>query len=72
MPRRARLVGRILRTLPRASALPWHRVVRADGTIAPRGDAASERHQARLLRAEGVALDVRGRVDLARYRWTPP
>lgn len=69
--RRARLVGRVLRDLPPGSALPWHRVVRADGSIAPRGDGASERLQARLLAAEGVALDARGRVDLGRYRWTP-
>jgi len=41
--------------------VPWHRVVRSDGTV-PKGVA-----QLRLLRAEGVP--IRGhRVDLAQAR----
>ena len=54
-PGAPRLVGRVLRE--RGAEVPWHRVVRADGTFH-----GSER-QAALLTAEGVAL--RGaRVDL--------
>jgi alkylated DNA nucleotide flippase Atl1 len=53
-----RLVGRILAT---SHDLPWHRVVRADGTI-PQGQPQRE-----LLMAEGVPM--RGdRVDLDRAR----
>ena len=43
---------------------PWHRVVRADGSLAE----AVAPEQSRRLGAEGV--DVRGgRVDLKKYRW---
>lgn len=46
--------------------LPWHRVLRADGTPAPH--LAAE--QFRRLGAEGVPSDGE-RVDLGRYRWPP-
>jgi methylated-DNA-protein-cysteine methyltransferase related protein len=51
-----RMVGHVLATT--TARLPWHRVVRADGSL-PLGDA-----QAKRLRREGVPF--RGdRVDLA-------
>ncbi|TMC38915.1 MAG: cysteine methyltransferase [Chloroflexi bacterium] len=54
-----RLVGRVLATTH--EGVPWHRVVRADGTI-PKG-----RRQRELLLSEGVPM--RGdRVDIARAR----
>jgi methylated-DNA-protein-cysteine methyltransferase-like protein len=60
-PRAPRLVGRILAT---DEALPWHRVVRADGSI-PRGN-----RQRELLVAEGVPM--RGeRVDMRDARIPP-
>jgi methylated-DNA-protein-cysteine methyltransferase-like protein len=60
-PAAPRLVGRILAT---NHDLPWHRVVRADGTL-PKGQA----QHGRLL-AEGVPL--RGdRVDLTQARLPP-
>ena len=44
--------------------VPWHRVVRADGSL------AKGAHQRRLLEAEGVPF--RGeRVDM-RVAWSPP
>jgi methylated-DNA-protein-cysteine methyltransferase related protein len=49
--RSARLVGRILAV--DGHDLPWHRVLRADGTCAPH---IATEQQARL-RAEGVFLD---------------
>ncbi|MEW6071429.1 MAG: MGMT family protein [Planctomycetota bacterium] len=69
---RARQVGYALRNLPAGSALPWHRVLNAQGRISVR--TASGRpspEQRRRLRAEGVALDARGRVDLGRFGWRP-
>jgi methylated-DNA-protein-cysteine methyltransferase-like protein len=58
-PKAPRLVGRILATTHQD--LPWHRVVRADGSI-PMG-----RRQRQLLLREGVPL--RGeRVDLRQAR----
>lgn len=59
-----RLVGRILSE--DGHDLPWHRVLRADGTPAPH----LRREQLERLRAEGVLAD-RERVDLRRYRWEP-
>lgn len=55
IPGRARLVGRIL--AEDGHDLPWHRVLRADGTCAPH--IAAE--QAARLRVEGVLL-VDGRL----------
>jgi alkylated DNA nucleotide flippase Atl1 len=58
-PAAPRLVGHVLATT--AEDVPWHRVVRADGTV------AKGRRQLDRLRHEGVPL--RGdRVDLARAR----
>ena len=58
-PHAPRLVGRVLATT--SENVPWHRVVRADGTI-PKGS-----RQRELLRREGVPM--RGdRVDLDRAR----
>ena len=68
LPRRARLVARVLRELPPGSRLPWHRVLAAPGRIAAHPGATQ---QVRKLRAEGVAVSATGRVDLARYGWSP-
>ena len=58
-PRAPRLVGHVLATTD--LDLPWHRVVRADGSL------AKGRRQRELLLREGVAM--RGeRVDLKRAR----
>ncbi|MEC3982861.1 MGMT family protein [Amycolatopsis sp. H20-H5] len=46
--------------------LPWHRVLRANGTPAPH----LVHEQLELLRAEGVLADDE-RVDLKKYRWRP-
>jgi alkylated DNA nucleotide flippase Atl1 len=45
--------------------VPWHRVVRSDGSCAP----GVRDRQVALLRAEGVPMDGT-RVDMARARWT--
>ncbi|MEO8459245.1 MAG: MGMT family protein [Dokdonella sp.] len=68
LPRRARMVGKVLRDAPDGSNLPWFRVVRADGRIALPPRSAGFREQTRRLRAEGVPV-VRGRIDLTRYGW---
>jgi methylated-DNA-protein-cysteine methyltransferase-like protein len=61
LPGRARLVGRIL--AEDGHDLPWHRVLRADGTPAPH--LAAE--QLARLRAEGVLAEG-GRIPIRRYR----
>ena len=62
-PRRARFVGFAMRVCP--DHLPWHRVVKADGSIAG-GDFAPIREM--LLRKENVPFLPDGRVDMEKCR----
>lgn len=57
-----RLVGRIL--AEDGHDLPWHRILRADGTPAPH----LEEEQLERLRAEGVLADG-NRVNMRKHRW---
>ena len=64
VPGRARLVAKIL-SGHNDPALPWHRVLRADGRIAFPPESRGFAEQCRRLRAEGV--EVRnGRVQMPR------
>jgi methylated-DNA-protein-cysteine methyltransferase-like protein len=70
LPRRARLVGRVLQRLDPVTQIPWHRVVNAKGEVSYSlsrngGDAL----QRRLLEKEGIRFDDRNRLDLERCRW---
>jgi methylated-DNA-protein-cysteine methyltransferase related protein len=62
-PGAARAVGNILRN---GDALPWWRVIGANGRLVP----GHEREHARRLRAEGVSV-VDGRVPRPRAPATP-
>ena len=64
LPGRARLAAKVLsgNTDP---ALPWHRVLRADGRIAFPEGSEGYLEQAQRLRAEGVAV-ANGRVRMPR------
>ena len=68
--RRARMVGRALRSLPHGSDVPWHRVVNARGEISLPAVSDSGRAQRRRLEEEGVTFRE-GRIDLDRFRWRP-
>jgi methylated-DNA-protein-cysteine methyltransferase-like protein len=68
LPRRARLVGRVLRETPADANVPWYRVLRADGRIAFPAGSCGFREQVRHLAGEGVLVN-KGRVDLARHGW---
>ena len=70
LPRRARLVGRVLQCLGPASDIPWHRVVNAKGEVSysPSRDGGDVIQQ-RLLEKEGLEFDDRNRFDLKRFRW---
>lgn len=67
LPGRARLVARVLSQGDGIDKLPWHRVLRADGRIAPRPSAHEQRER---LERENVEF-VNGRVDLQRFGWLP-
>lgn len=68
LPRRARLVGTVLKHTPASRDLPWFRVINSSGRISlPAGSDAYARQKQKLER-EGVIF--RGdRVDMKRYRW---
>lgn len=66
LPGKARLVGRALGRAPRRMALPWHRVVNAQGKISfPDGSDKGAR-QRRLLEDEGVEFEDDA-IDLERF-----
>jgi methylated-DNA-protein-cysteine methyltransferase-like protein len=65
----ARQVGYALHALPDGTLVPWHRVVNAGGRVSPRAVPGAELVQQILLEREGIQLDARGRVPLARVQW---
>ncbi|NDC34290.1 MAG: methylated-DNA--[protein]-cysteine S-methyltransferase [Synechococcaceae bacterium WB9_2_112] len=69
----ARQVGWALRRLPLPSAVPWHRVVNAQGRISmsPSRE-GSDWMQRELLLAEGIPVSSDGQLPLRRYLWDPP
>jgi methylated-DNA-protein-cysteine methyltransferase-like protein len=70
LPRRARLVGTVLRQTPASRGLPWFRVINASGRISFPVGSDSYARQRKHLEDEGVDF-VGGRVDLNRYGWPP-
>ena len=73
-PTAARAVGYALHNVPPGAAIPWQRVVNAQGKISPRraGEILHEPLvQQMLLEAEGVEFDAEGRLDLRQYLWQP-
>jgi methylated-DNA-protein-cysteine methyltransferase related protein len=51
--------------------VPWHRVINSQGACSTGRVLLPPDKQQRLLEAEGVEFNAKGRCDLARYRWTP-
>jgi methylated-DNA-protein-cysteine methyltransferase-like protein len=67
-----RMVGYAMAALPQGIKVPWQRVINHKGEISTRsrGDGASR--QRRLLQAEGIRFDRKGRINLKRARWPGP
>ena len=51
-------------------AVPWHRVINAQGACSTGRVLLPVDKQQRMLEAEGITFNERGRCDLARYRWS--
>jgi methylated-DNA-protein-cysteine methyltransferase-like protein len=66
LPGKARLVGRALGRAPRKMALPWHRVVNAQGKISFPEGSPKAAEQRKRLEEEGVAFEG-GSIDLDRF-----
>jgi methylated-DNA-protein-cysteine methyltransferase-like protein len=67
----ARQVGYALAALPAHSAVPWHRVINAQGTISMRKQSGPDLEQRLLLENEGVRFDAGGRASLDTFGWRP-
>jgi methylated-DNA-protein-cysteine methyltransferase-like protein len=67
----ARQVGYALHALRGESDVPWQRVINARGEVSARGERTGELVQRKMLEAEGVGFDGRGRVDLRAHGWRP-
>ena len=71
-PGQARLVGYALAALPPRSAVPWQRVINAQGRISLRPDGPGyDEVQKLMLRREGVRFGRTGAISLAAFQWRP-
>jgi methylated-DNA-protein-cysteine methyltransferase-like protein len=69
----ARAIGNIMHATPDDGRhIPWHRVINSQGGCSTAGLTLPPDLQQRLLEAEGVVFNEKGRCDLAKYLWTPP
>jgi methylated-DNA-protein-cysteine methyltransferase-like protein len=50
---------------------PWHRVINAQGGCSTRGLVLPHDKQQRMLEAEGVSFNERGRCELQKHLWIP-
>lgn len=50
---------------------PWHRVINAQGGCSTRGLVLPHDKQQRMLEAEGVTFNERGRCELQQFLWIP-
>ena len=65
LPNGARQTVRVLHSLSGKFSLPWHRVIRSDGSLGLKGEGRDL--QISLLRSEGVDVSAVGRIDMKRY-----
>ncbi|MBQ1839504.1 MAG: MGMT family protein [Ruminococcus sp.] len=64
----ARAVGNALHVNPQPGVIPCHRVVNAQGRLAPHFAFGGDAEQQRLLEAEGVTVRDH-HVDLREFQW---
>lgn len=67
-----RMAGYAMAAVPFWEEVPWQRVINSRGEVSARRHGEGDVEQRRLLEAEGVVFNARGRIDLARYRWEEP
>lgn len=65
----ARTVGFVMHGS--SDSTPWHRVINAQGACSTGRVVIPHDKQQRMLEAEGVKFNKRGRCDLQTYLWIP-
>src|SRR5262249_27408264 len=69
----ARAIGNVMHATPDDGRhIPWHRVINSQGGCSTAGLTLPPDLQQRLLEAEGIVFNDKGRCDIAKYQWTPP
>ena len=68
-PKAARWVGQMLKKLPDDTSLPWYRVINAQGKISFPLNSEAANIQAEKLRAEGVQVNDKHRINLQIYQF---
>ena len=67
-PQNSRLVGRLLKTMPNDSKIPWHRVVNSQGKISfPLGSDKHQEQREKLI-SEGIVLK-KNKINMQYYQW---
>lgn len=67
-PNHARYVGTTMKSLPRDTRLPWHRVVNSKGELSFPFNSEPWRKQKSRLEQEGVVFSGKG-FSLKQYQW---
>lgn len=69
----ARAVGNVMYATPKDGRnIPWHRVINSQGGCSTAGRTVPPDLQQRLLEAEGIAFNDKGRCLIEKYLWMPP
>lgn len=66
----ARTVGFVMHSADEETT-PWHRVINSQGACSTGRIILPPDKQQRILEAEGIEFDARGRCKLGHYRWIP-
>jgi methylated-DNA-protein-cysteine methyltransferase-like protein len=66
----ARTVGYVMHSADEETT-PWQRVINSQGACSTGRVVLPPDKQQRMLEAEGIEFNARGRCDLGHYRWTP-
>ena len=69
VPGQARYVGYLLKNLPDATAIPWHRIVNSQGRSSFPVDSAQFTLQISLLKSEDIIFTSDNAINLKKYLW---
>jgi methylated-DNA-protein-cysteine methyltransferase-like protein len=65
LPNGARQTVRVLHSMSEKFNLPWHRIIRADGSIGLEGE--GRQIQINLLKAERIEVSSQGKIDMRKF-----